>query len=130
METYSLNSQHFRRVQELPVPERYRYFVSRVADWEAAWALEDDDRLVAGAADDGVVHLPLWPHPVFAEAFSVERKAKPVAIPILELLEKLLLRLHERGHKVLIMPGGKLSGASVDPLKLKEDLERELEQYE
>src|SRR5215472_13490501 len=128
---YEINAQHYANVVKLPAPERYDYFAKRVADWEKVWTLEGERGWFASADDEGVIHLPLWPHPLFAEMGMVghSSKAKVVALDLDDLLDNVLPQLESTQQRVSVMPfeGG---GVSVDPKRLRDDLLAELEKIE
>lgn len=129
--TYEINAQHFSNVSKLPAPERYDYFVKRVADCRKGWMLEDDRGWVAGVDDEGIIHVPLWSHPLFAEMCTKEgwSTAKVVALELDDLLDTILPQLERDQQKVSVMPLAERPGVSVDPKRLREDLHCELGKF-
>ena len=129
--TYKINAQHFSNVSKLPAPERYDYFVKRVADWGEGWILEDERGWVGGADDEGVIHIPLWSHPFFAEMCMQGEwsKAKVVALQLDDLLDNVLPQLEKEHQKISVMPLADRGGVSVDAKRLREDLLSELEKF-
>jgi hypothetical protein len=104
--TYKINAQHFANVSKLQAPERYDYFVKKVADWERGWTLQDERGWVAGADDEGVIHVPLWSHPLFAEMCMKGEwsKAKVVVLELDDLLDNVLPQLGRDKQRVSVMP--------------------------
>lgn len=128
---YEINAQHFTNVSKLLAPERYDYFVKRVADWGQGWTLQDERGWVAGADDEGVIHVPLWCHPLFAEMCLKGEwsKAKVVALDLDDLLDNVLPQL-ERDHQfVSVMQVAEKGGVSVAPKRLRDDLLSELDKF-
>jgi len=75
--------------------------------------------------------IPFWPEREFAEICAVDtwNDYLPKAIPLFDFKEKWLfgMRKDKKQAGVFYTPQGK--GIIVDPLKLKNDIENELEQY-
>ena len=88
--TYRLNAKHLMNVEKLPAGERYEYFVKRVADWQEAWSIEGEKGWLTSSDETGILHIPLWAHPMFAEMCTTGpwTKGKIVKIPLRELLDK------------------------------------------
>jgi hypothetical protein len=119
-------------VQQLPAPKRYDYFVKRVADWERAWTLKGDSGWLTATDEAGVVHLPLWAHPLFAEMCATGEWSKATVVPVdlRDLIDRLLPQLDQDQQLVSVMPVSEGTGVSVDPKRLQEDLLAELEKIE
>jgi hypothetical protein len=128
---YEINAQHFTNVSKLPAPERYDYFVKRVASWEQAWTLQGERGWVAGADDEGVIHMPLWSHPLFAEMCMKGQwsKAKVVALDLDDLLDNVLPQLERDNQFVSVMQVAEKGGVSVAPKRLRDDLLSELDKF-
>ena len=129
--TYDINAQHFTNVSKLQPPQRYDYFVKRVADWGQGWTLQDERGLVAGADDEGVIHVPLWSHPLFAEMSMKGEwsEAKVVSLDLDDLLDNVLPQLERNKQRVSVMPVADRAGVSVDPKRLRDDLLSELDKF-
>lgn len=54
-----MRDQEFAAVQALPGPDRYSYFVRRVADREELWTLRNEEGFVLYANDDGQEVVPI-----------------------------------------------------------------------
>jgi len=67
--TWNLNGKEFESVVQLPPQKRYEYFIKKVADWRGMWSLWNEGVLMGDKNGDEMV--PVWPHPLFAEALAV-----------------------------------------------------------
>jgi hypothetical protein len=132
MATFSMNQEQYKNVLDLPAPKRYGYFIKRVADWQKAWTLNGQLGIVSGEDDNGTIHIPMWAHPMFAEMCAVDlwSEARVVSLGISELTDNLLPQLQADMQMVSVMPISGTRGISVNPLRLKHDLEIELERIE
>lgn len=130
--TWSLGPEELTAVLKLPAPERYGYFLKRCADWEEVWSLRDDRGWVTAEDDQGGMLMPTWPHPDYARACATDawEAAEPAPIGLEEWLEKWLPDLEARGHMVSLFPVPAGSGATVQPSRLRSDLETEMALYE
>jgi hypothetical protein len=129
--TYQINAQHFTNVSKLKAPERYDYFVKRVADWGEAWTLQRERGWVAGVDDDGTIHVPLWSHPLFAEMCMKDEwsKGTVISLNLDDLLDNVLPQLERDKQRISVMPLAERGGVSVDPNRLREDLLSELDKF-
>lgn len=125
--TYDLKEQHIRNALNLKAPERYSYFVKRVADWEEAWGLRAESGWETVDDDDGVSYLPLWPHEKFAQlcANGLWEGSRPERISVTELLDGWLPDLLATGRRVAVFPLPDGNGVLVDPQRLSDDLLQE-----
>lgn len=125
-----LGAQQLAAVVTLPGPDRYQYFVKRVADSQEVWGLYQDGWALA-KTDDGTLVFPMWPASDYAslcaeyewdgydaQSFSVE-----------ELLEDLLPQLEQDRvlPGVFYTPGDK--GVTPSVAQLRDDLAEELGKY-
>lgn len=125
-----LGAQQLAAVVTLPGPERYEYFIKRVADAQEVWGLYQDGWALA-KTDDGTLVFPMWPASDYAslcaefewdgydaQAFSIE-----------ELLEDLLPQLEQDRvlPGIFYTPGDK--GITPTIAELRSDLIRELGRY-
>lgn len=69
---YKLNEKHIQNVLKLSAPERYDYFIKRVADWRTLWALDSDDGFIIATDDNGKELFPVWSHHHFAELCATD----------------------------------------------------------
>src|SRR5215469_2834489 len=114
---YKLNEKHMSSVLEMPGPERYSYFIKKVADWRCMYALESPSGWALAADDTSFNILPVWPHPSFAELCIKGGWSDCVVAPILidEWLNKMSPMLEEKQTKVAVfqLPEGR--GVVVEP---------------
>lgn len=125
-----LGAQQLAAVVTLPGPDRYEYFVKRVADSQEVWGLYQDGWALA-KTDDGTLVFPMWPASDYAslcaeyewdgydaQAFSIE-----------ELLEDLLPQLEQDQvlPGIFYTPGDK--GITPTIAELRRDLAQELGRY-
>jgi hypothetical protein len=127
----TISQQELRSVIGLEEEARYRYFVKRVADREAAWGLWKDGWVLA-ASKDGTRVLPLWPAREYAELCATGDwgAAEAEEISVRDLLDDLLPKLEANGILlgVFFVLGG--TGGTLTSKKLREDLVLELQDYE
>ena len=130
--TYRINAKHLTNVQQLPAGERYDYFVKRVADWQEAWTVEGDRGWLTGTDDEGVIHVPLWAHPLFAEMCATGNcsNGRIMRVGLRELTDKMLPQLESDHYRVSVMPIPPGTGVPVEPGRLRKDLLSELAKIE
>jgi hypothetical protein len=126
-----MNEKEFTSVLALPPPRRYEYFVKKAADGDTMWSLRDADGWVITVDDDGRPHVPLWPHPDFAEACATAewKGAEPVAVDVDEWVEGIAGQVERDGLAVAVFPTPEGRGVSVPPARLKADLEDEQSKF-
>ena len=126
-----LSETEFDVVSALPGEKRYEYFVKKAADWDAVWALGDEDTFTGAADAEGRTLLPVWPHRSFAEACALDewKNATPVELDLSEFKD-VLEDLRDKGSLVAVFqtPDGK--AVHVDPGRLVDDLAEEVAKYE
>ena len=130
--TWAINDKEFKAVIALPAPKRYKYFISRVADWEQVWTLGHEDEFVLAADDDGNRLLPLWPHEKYADACATGPwgGSIPQTIQLTELLDELLPDLLTEGHLVAVFLTPADKGIHRSPDELHHDLKAALSEIE
>jgi hypothetical protein len=118
-------------VTKLDGPERYGYFVRKVADGEVAWGLESAG-WAAGEDDSGRLAFVTWPEREFAELCATDSWSHYVAkeLELDHLLRVFLPGLQRDGSLVAVFPTPTNKAVFVEPARLIEDLRLELEQYE
>jgi hypothetical protein len=96
------------------------------------WGLHGTGGWVDAADDEDVPHLPVWPHPRFAEVCASGPWAAeaPGAIDIDEWVEAWLPNLERDRMRVAVFQTPEDKGVSVGTERLKRDLEHELSQFE
>ncbi len=117
-------------VINLPAPERYSYFIRKVADFEEVWGLYNEGWALL--EDKGDRMLAFWPEAEFAELCTsdVWKNYTPKKISIDDFTEKWLEGMKKDGTDAVIFltPGQK--GIIVSAQQLLDDLKEELAQYE
>jgi hypothetical protein len=122
----------FESVLSLSGSERYRYFVKKVADWEAIWSLRTQEGWILAGDDQGNELVPVWPHERFAVACATGNwsDSEPVRIEISTYLERWIPGMVRDRRLVAIFPTPSDKGVVVTPERLRQDLEAELSLYE
>jgi len=129
--TWNINGKEFENVVHLAPKERYEYFIKKVADWEEIWSLWKDGWVLMGDKEEGE-HVPVWPHPVFAEAYAHGEWLgyKPRKIELEDWLNKWIPGMEKDKRMVAVFPTTEGQTTTVSPVQLKSDLEEELTKYE
>ena len=126
------NEKEIEAVSALPATERYKYFIKKVADWEAAWGLYCDGWAMTG--NEGKVMFPLWPAKTYAEKCAIEDWGDLEAreIPLEDLRTIVIPEMQQEGtyFSIFPIPDLEMTSALVDAQQLLQDLEEECEQYE
>jgi len=130
--SYEARPEEVDAVSRLQAPDRYRYFLNKVADWEELWGIANDDGWCLYADDSGTELLPVWPARAYAHTFCADDFADhaPKAISMDEWLENWLPGLASEGTQVAVFPLLSGQGIVIDPERLADDLKGALKQYE
>ena len=129
--TWNVNGKEFENVTHLAPEKRYEYFIKKVADWREVWSLWNAGwALMADRNHKEMV--PVWPHPIFAEAAAVDEWVgyKPRKIELEEWLNKWIPGMEKDHRMVAVFPVVESQTTTVNPLTLKDDLGEELTKYE
>lgn len=127
--SWQIHPKELHSVLELSGPERYGYFIQKVAGFEEAWGLQSGEGWVLvgfdGAGGDAFC---IWPHAEYARACAIEgwSDCTPELIPLQELLEELLPALLHDTLRVAVFPTPTGQAIVVDPRDLQTHLEAEL----
>jgi hypothetical protein len=129
--TWEISGDEFESVIKLPLGARYEHFIKKVADWKEIWSLWKDGWVLMGDKD-GNEAIPVWPHPMYAEASAVGEwlGCQPKKISLDDWLEQWSPGMAKDKRMVAVFPTAVGETVTVDPLKLKSDLEEELSEYE
>jgi hypothetical protein len=123
----AIDSKQVRDTVMLPGPQRYEYFIQRVAATGTVWSLYRNGWALA-KKEDGTLVFPLWPDREFATICADYEWTgyEPHAFPLDELVSELLPQLEQDGVAtgVFYTPGAR----DVMPTAglLRRDLEDEL----
>ena len=122
-----IDAEQVKAVVRMPAPQRYEYFVRRVASSGTVWGLYRNGWALA-KKDDGTLVFAMWPDEEFARLcaeFEWEGY-EPHAFSLDELLGELLPQLQQDGLVAGIFrtPGSK--GVMATPGLLRVDIEDEL----
>ena len=125
-----MNDMEFKSVLNLDGAKRYEYFIKRVVDNEELWGIYNDGWAMVGD-DDGREGIPFWPRKEFAEASCINQwqgyDAEP--IDLYEFMDKWLVDMENDKLYPAIFYTNKDKGVIVEPKRLLDDLEIELEKY-
>lgn len=129
--TWNVSGKEFESVTHLAPEKRYEYFIKKVADWREIWSLWNEGWALMGDDENGEM-VPVWPHPVFAEGSAVGEWLgyEPKKIELDDWLTKWIPGMEKDGRTVAVFPAGGGKTTTATPLKLKNDLEQELANYE
>jgi hypothetical protein len=111
---------------------RNEIFRRQVADWREVWSLWNDDWVLMGDKD-GEEMIPVWPDPLFAEAFWFI--SNPFSDRMCSTTSPIRFFLGLPAWRRTIAPWlcfllQKTKRQRLSPLKLKRDIEEELAKYE
>lgn len=124
--TYRLSQEQYDRAWTLPGAERYRYFVSKIEDFQEVWTLKGPGGFVLFSADENAQCrcLPFWPHPDHASALAVDMWAdcSPERIDLTSFVASWLPGMQRDDLKVAVFPTPLGTSIIVDPETLIKDL--------
>ena len=94
----AIDTRQLQAVVMLPAPQRYAYFVKRVAESGVVWSLYRQGWALA-KKEDGTLVFPLWPDSEFAQVCADYEWTgyAPHSFALDELLEELLPQLEQDG---------------------------------
>ncbi len=124
-----MKNKELESVLEIDRSKQYEYFIRKVADYEEVWSLRDKE----GWATLGIGEksfFPLWPKKEFADICISEEweNYHAESIPLEEFLDDWIDGLKEDNIRITVM-WNKGTGIDVEWDSLREDIERELENY-
>jgi hypothetical protein len=93
-----IDTRQLQAVVVLPGPQRYEYFIKRVAETGVVWSLYRDGWALA-KKDDGTLVFPLWPDSDFAQVCADYEWSgyQPQSFALAELVDELLPQLEQDG---------------------------------
>lgn len=130
--SYEANEHEVASVSALAGPERFDYFVRKVADWEEVWSIGDDDGWALSADESGRKLVPVWPASAFAEACCVAEWVgyAPKAIKMHNWIDKWIPGMTTDSRYVAVFPTPADRGVVVTPEELADAINEAMEEYE
>jgi hypothetical protein len=127
-----LHSKEIEAVSALSATGQYEHFIKRVADSEEVWGLAMEGGWCGARDPGGKECIPFWPHPAYADAMAVNEwsDGKSKLISLADFLTKWLPGMARDGRLAAVFATPRAGAVNVEPLRLKQDLEAEREQYE
>jgi hypothetical protein len=121
----------YREIEDiycLPYDKKYKYFFNMIAESEQICGLKDKGLWVIINDEAGNISMPIWPSWEFAK-YCQENQWKETtieSIDIYEFLEYWLKGMKKEKCNVLLFGDSSGGGISIDPDKLKRELEKYL----
>ena len=130
--TWKIHKKEIENVLNMNGPERYDYFIRKLADWEEVWSLKAEGGWAMVSSSDSDKCIPFWPHSEYARICARDQweEYSPKAIKIEAFMEKWLVGMSNDGINVAVFQLPQNKGVIVSPEKMLRDLRSELEQYE
>jgi hypothetical protein len=130
--TWILDDREFEALLARSEPERYEYLIKKAADTEHLWSLWTPAGWALSGHEEHKEMIPVWPHERFAAACATAawQGYEPRSISIRDWLEKWIPGMLRDGRKISGFPLPSGRAVVVAPDRMREDLERELENYE
>jgi len=124
-----MDSKKIENILKMSNENKYSYSLRKVADFEEVWGLYNEGWAMLGNRSNEVV-FPFWPEKEFAKFVAEDTWEEyiPKSVNIYDFIEKWLPSMSKDNINIFYDSINK--GLIVSPLKLKEDLELEMEQYE
>lgn len=132
---YHLSPNEYEALIHTTGPDRYKYTLKRVADWEEVWSLANEDCWVLQGGEGGTEMVPIWPHPRFAELCATGHwdGCAPRLIKLEDWCNKWLPGLSRDGRMLSVFPVPGASGTRgpvVSPDRFTDDLQEQLDMIE
>ncbi|MHB1425947.1 MAG: DUF2750 domain-containing protein [Gemmataceae bacterium] len=130
--SYKVKQKELEAIQRLPAPQRYQYFLGKVADWEEIWSVGTEDDWALMGDDSGNELVPVWPAEAFASLCCVEDWADklPKAISLNDWMTKWIPGMMKDYRMIAVFPLPSHRGIVVNPERMKTDLEFALSAYD
>src|SRR5690349_12168233 len=128
---WNVNGKEFESVTHLDPKRRYEYFIKKVADWQEIWSLWKEGWVLM-EDKEGKEVVPVWPHPIYAEATAVGEWLgyAPKKINLEDWFTKWTPGMEKDHRSVAVFPTMEGETTTVSPLRLRDDLQEELAKYE
>jgi hypothetical protein len=126
--TWQVNEHEFRRVITQPAKVRYKYFVSRVADWKQLWSLRNQEGWIQAHDEEGRILFPIWPHHRYADACATGpwQDCHAELIDLDVWLDRWIPGMTRDKRWVAVFPTPQCMGICVSAEQLERDLRAEL----
>lgn len=127
--TWTPSDREIASVLSADTRHRYEYFVHRVCETKAMWALYNEG-WASVAGEDGDPLIPFWPHETYAGAFAVGDWSgfEPRRIELTDFLKTWMPGMRQRGIGAAIFPVVAGSSAIVTLDDLEANLRHELDE--
>ena len=127
-----LHSKEIEAILQQRAPQRYQYFMKRVADSEVMYSLQDEDGDWVMADVDGHGLFCVWPFPEFATACATEgwEGSKVIAIDLTTYQEQDVPLIKEEGLLLNVFSSPTAMGFVVNATEFARDLNTELAHYQ
>ena len=124
---YKINEKQFMAINSLSDHDRYKHFISKVADWHEIWSVRTSEGWLVPATPEGIEYLPLWPHLDYAQRIADEIWPGHVAeeFDYEFLVNEGFNQLGEDGVKIAVFPNMDWQCVLVDARQLLDDLKTE-----
>jgi hypothetical protein len=118
-------------LMNLSEKEKYNYFIRKVVDFEEIWGLYNNGWALLGDEKNNQVCV-FWPEKELAELCAIGKwnGYEACVIDLNDFLEKWITGMEKDNFLVSIFYNNQSMGKTVLPQQLRNDLIKELEQYE
>lgn len=125
------NDHEVLAVLSLGSAERYKYFVSKIADEQRVWSLWQNGGWALASDDQANEIVPAWPHAKFSQVCATKEWLgyEPRPIELRDWIGRWLPGIEKDGRKVAVFPNLQDLGVVVDAGILERDLQEELSKY-
>jgi hypothetical protein len=129
---YKMNEQQLEAVLALSDHDRYKHFVSKVADWQELGGVRSEEGWLTPSPSEGITYFPFWPHKEYAQKVVDEHWPGHIAeeLDYGFLISEGLSGLAKDSIKVAVFPNMSWQCVLTDARQLLEDLKAEAAQYE
>jgi hypothetical protein len=126
----AINRNKANNIMSSSAEERYNYFIRKVADFQEVWGLYNEGWAMLADNKEQTI-IPFWPEEAFAKLCvgGAWENYEPKKIELNIFLEKWLPGMRNDGKFVGIFYNTDGKGIVVQPDKLLENIQEELDQY-
>jgi hypothetical protein len=129
---YQISAKQIEAVLALDSLNRFKHFVSKVADWQKLWGVKNEDGWLVPVAPENFEYFPLWPHPEYAQKCAAHNFPgnHPTEISLDDLMNHWLPRLQADDVKIAVFPNMEMTFWCIEPDELNRVCSEELTKYE